>query len=93
MAGAALTIGEVLEFLIRKGPGRTERELAEAIFGPGAKQQSVNQDVRLLVGRGAPWSAAARAFRPILIGVILSISDRLHPFPSYGVGVEEEKGR
>ena len=53
MAGAALTIGEVLEFLIRKGPGRSERELAEAIFGPGAKQQSVNQDVRLLVGRGA----------------------------------------
>lgn len=85
MTGAALTIGEVLEFPIRNGPGRTERELAEAIFGPGAKQQSVNRDVRLLVG--------PRAFRPILIGVILSISDRLHLFPSRGVGVEEEKGR
>lgn len=53
MAGAALTIGEVLEFLIRKGPGRTERELAEAIFGLGAEQQRVNQDVRRLELDGA----------------------------------------
>ena len=43
---------DVLEFLIEKGPGRTEIELAQAIFGSEAYQQSVNQDCRLLVNRG-----------------------------------------
>ncbi len=47
-----LTIMQNLEFLIHKGPGRTERELAEAIFGPNAEQQRVNQDCRLLEQRG-----------------------------------------
>lgn len=43
---------DVLEFLISKGPGRTEIDLAEAIHGNQAYQQRVNQDCRLLVGRG-----------------------------------------
>jgi hypothetical protein len=44
---------DVLEFLIEKGPGRTEAELAEAIFAQGAYQQKVNQDCRMLADRGA----------------------------------------
>jgi len=47
-----LTLADVLLFLIEKGPGRTESELAEAIFGDRAYQQRVNQDCRLLVSRG-----------------------------------------
>lgn len=45
-----LTIYEVLEFLIEKGPGRTEKQLAEAIYGSGdhSYQQHVNQDCRML---------------------------------------------
>ncbi|WP_162930194.1 hypothetical protein [Pseudophaeobacter sp. EL27] len=43
---------EVLKFLIEKGPGRTEQELAEAIFGKKAYQQQVNQDCRMLADRG-----------------------------------------
>ena len=39
---------EVIQFLISKCPGRTEIEIAEAIFGYGAYQQSVNQDCRML---------------------------------------------
>lgn len=46
-----LTIGEVLVFLIEKGPGRTEAQLAEAIFGDRAYQQRVNQDCQLLANR------------------------------------------
>jgi hypothetical protein len=47
-----LTISEVLLFLVEKGPGRTERELAEAIYGHGAYQQRVNQDCMLAANRG-----------------------------------------
>ncbi|MGY3355098.1 hypothetical protein ACVWZK_001761 [Bradyrhizobium sp. GM0.4] len=43
---------DVLQFLIEKGPGRTEIELARAIHGEQAHQQQVNQDLVLLVGRG-----------------------------------------
>ena len=39
---------DVLEYLIRMGPGRSERELAEAIHGDDAYQQLVNQDCRAL---------------------------------------------
>lgn len=46
------TILDVLTFLIEKGPGRTERELAQAIYGGSGKQQNVNQDCALLLGRG-----------------------------------------
>jgi hypothetical protein len=44
-----LTQIEVLEYLIHKGPGRTELELCEAICGSRAYQQLVNQDCRMLV--------------------------------------------
>jgi hypothetical protein len=40
---------DVVEFLVLKCPGRTEVELAEAIHGPHAYQQRVNQDCGLLV--------------------------------------------
>ena len=48
------TIIQVLEFLISNGPGRTEMELAAAIFGDNDKayQQRVNQDCRMLVNKG-----------------------------------------
>jgi len=46
------TLGDVLVFLIERGPGRTEQELAEAIYGPGGYQQEVNGECRLLVQRG-----------------------------------------
>ena len=48
----SLIIADVLLFLIEKGPGRTEAELAEAIFGRAGYQQRVNGDCTLLVSRG-----------------------------------------
>ena len=47
-----LRIIDVLRFLIEKGPGRTESQLAEAIFGASAYQQRVNQDCSLLESLG-----------------------------------------
>jgi hypothetical protein len=47
-----MTQMEVLEFLVEKGPGRTEAELAKAIFGDRGEQPMVNQDCRMLEGRG-----------------------------------------
>jgi hypothetical protein len=44
---------DVLQYLIEKGPGRSEAELARAIYGERATQQMVNQDVALLIGRGS----------------------------------------
>ena len=44
----ASTIGDVLRFLIERGPGRTEAELARAIFGAYGFQQRVNEDCGLL---------------------------------------------
>lgn len=46
------TIIDVVECLIQHGPGRTEAQLAEAIFGPDGYQQRVNQECHLLVNRG-----------------------------------------
>ena len=46
------TISDVLLFLIENGPGRTEAELAEAIFGKQGYQQRVNSDCNLLLNRG-----------------------------------------
>ena len=42
----------VLLYLIQHGPGRTEIELARAIYGEGATQQQVNQVCSLLESRG-----------------------------------------
>jgi len=44
---------DVLQYLIEKGPGRTEAELARAIYGGRATQPMVNQDLALLIGRGS----------------------------------------
>jgi len=46
-------LADVLVFLIKNGPGRTEAELSEAVFGDRAYQQRVNGDCRLLVEQGA----------------------------------------
>lgn len=46
------TISDVLLFLIDNGPGRTETELAQAIFGNEAYQQRVNSDCKLLLSMG-----------------------------------------
>lgn len=43
---------DVLQYLIEKGPGRTELQLSKAIYGEAGVQQRVNQDCRLLEGRG-----------------------------------------
>ena len=47
-----LTQADVITFLVLKGSGRTERELAQAIHGNNAYQQQVNQDCQMLVLRG-----------------------------------------
>ena len=46
------TISDVLLFLIENGPGRTEMELAQAIFGRDGYQQRVNSDCNFLLNRG-----------------------------------------
>lgn len=43
---------DVLEYLILKGPGRTEKEPSAAIHGSTAIQQAVNQDCRRLEWAG-----------------------------------------
>jgi glycyl-tRNA synthetase alpha subunit len=36
-------------YLLVKGyPGRSQREIGEALFGPGTRQQKVNQAVKML---------------------------------------------
>lgn len=47
-----ITLRDAIVFLVQHGPGRTEAELAGAIFGKAGYQQRVNPDCRLLVGRG-----------------------------------------
>ena len=46
------TISDVLLFPIENGPGRTETELAQAIFGRDGYRQRVNSDCNLLLNRG-----------------------------------------
>jgi len=43
---------DVLAYLIKQGPGRSEIELARAIHGNDAYQQQVNGDLSLLLSRG-----------------------------------------
>lgn len=47
-----MTKADGLLFLTRNGPGRTERELAKAYYGPRGIQQSVNQEIAILVRQG-----------------------------------------
>jgi hypothetical protein len=49
----ALTNMDVVKYLIEKGPGRTQRELSEAIFGTGGYQQRVNVECDMLARQGA----------------------------------------
>ena len=52
-ADMALTTMEVVRFLIDKGPGRTQYDLAQAIFGDSGYQQRVNVECDMLVRSGA----------------------------------------
>ena len=55
---------DVLQYLIQKGPGRTELELARAIHGDKAYSQSVNTYCVMLVERKAERrGAVGRASR------------------------------
>lgn len=45
------TLAEELLEIVARLPGQTDREIAEALRGPGAPQQSINQEARLLAGR------------------------------------------
>jgi hypothetical protein len=47
-----LILADVLLYLVENGPGRTEAELAKAIFGPEAYQLRVNQDCNRLASAG-----------------------------------------
>ena len=44
----ALTTMDVVKFRIEKGPGRTQRQLSEAIFGGSGYQQRVNVECDML---------------------------------------------
>jgi hypothetical protein len=47
-----VSLVDVLAFMIEKGPGRTQRELAEAIFGKGAQPSRVRYELGTLVRQG-----------------------------------------
>jgi hypothetical protein len=50
----SLTTSDILDVLIRKGPGRTEAQLADAIFGEAGYPQRVHIDCnRLVTGKRA----------------------------------------
>jgi hypothetical protein len=49
MDGSEMKKYDVLQYLIQKGPGRTELELARAIHGDKACQQGVNTHCSMLV--------------------------------------------
>ena len=47
-----MKLADVLTFIIKSGPGRTEAQLAEAIFADKGYQQRVDEDCHVLVNRG-----------------------------------------
>ena len=47
-----VTVLDVVRFLIENGPGRSEAQIAEAIFGADGYPQRVNQECRMLVNSG-----------------------------------------
>ena len=47
------TMKEVLLYLIKCGPGRTEAQLAQAIFDSAGYQQHVTGNCLLLINRGS----------------------------------------
>ena len=88
-----LTNIQVIEFLISRGPGRTELELAQAIYGPNAYQQQVNQDCGLLVrqnilerrGRGGVGDPF-RYYRLVPRVTAFSMDHRVKPGGDHGEG-------
>lgn len=47
-----MTQMDVLKFLIDKGSGRSEADLARAVHGEAGYQQQINQDCALLLSAG-----------------------------------------
>lgn len=47
------SLADLLQLLVGYGPGRTEVELAEAVYGSGINQHSVMLTLQLLEARGA----------------------------------------
>ena len=47
-----ITMHKVVKFLIENGPGRTTKELAEAIFVDPGYQKRVNQDCEMMCKSG-----------------------------------------
>lgn len=47
-----MTNADALEFLVNKGPGRTELELAKAIYGDRGEQPMVQHDITSLEDKG-----------------------------------------
>jgi len=47
-----MAVADEIEALVRKRPGMTEAELAEALFGQDGYQQRVNSTCRRLVKQG-----------------------------------------
>lgn len=47
-----VTVAEQIEALVRRRPGLTEAELADALFPDGAYQQRVNSTCRALIKAG-----------------------------------------
>ena len=74
-----LTIADVLVFLISKGPGRTEEQLAVAIFGGAGYQQRVNRDCRFLVAQGKVERRGSRVLSdPYRYFVVYPVSEATH---------------
>lgn len=46
------TLVDILEFLVRSGPGRTQKGLAQAVFGPEGYAQRVRAECDRLVRAG-----------------------------------------
>ena len=47
-----ISINDVVAFLIEKGPGRSQAELAEASFGSSGYQQRVREECHMLLNAG-----------------------------------------
>jgi hypothetical protein len=62
-----VSLTEVLAFIIEKGPGRTQRELAEAIFGKGAQPSRVRYELGILVRQNRRASRRWRSGRSIQV--------------------------
>ena len=57
---------DVILWLIAQSPGLSEREISARLFGKGAPQQRVNQDVALLLNKGLVERRGGNPFRLFL---------------------------